>query len=514
MALQLISKDKSIFIQNLLSEINSTIEEIDSSSDIEVIFEENPEYTQFKLVDDTLYFKDMLPSLIDLLGIEDGVRTFINRFNNAFYEILSNYDQVIDLDEQFIIYKKTIIKCVFASKNSLHSHVLLSLHNDNLIQLDERKYNIVSYQTAIGYFVPPKFKFYTEENKDILTLDDMLYTAFKIKNGLKRKEESDLIPYKRSIKNKNLDNLKIMDNISTIFNNSNIQNESKCSKKYFSNKQIINSVYNTLKNKYNYLSKKTIETIEFNLASFIEKLSKDKNKGKYSLEDLLTILSIFYFRYIYIDSNEDNHKNSPGDNLYFAILFNNLSLNRINSTKIMYKQLHNKTNNKTQLHKDIQKLHKDINKLTDKHLYIQFEEDKENEYLNINPSSEVRMFSNIFIHKLFYIEQFYQFELLLTMLSDIDSFVIQNLNYIQNNPSTFITLMNSLNDAMKNFEKDIVNIEKKATTITLENLFYDDLKFLDFSDLPNSHLSLIHSNAIFEKVHLRENHFKIRSSKK
>nr|AQX83020.1 hypothetical protein [Mammaliicoccus sciuri] len=514
MALQLISNNKSKFIQNLLRQINSTTETINSDSTIEVIFEENPEYTQFKLIDDTLYFKDMLPSLIDLLGVEDGVQTFINRFNNAFYEILTTYDQVIDLDEQFISYKITLFDYVFDSKNSLHPHILLSLHNDNLIQLDERKYKIVSYQTEIGYFVPPKFKFYTEENKDILSLEDMLNTAFKIKNGLKRKEESDFVPYKQSIKNKNLDNLKIMDNISTIFNNTDISNESKYSKKYFSNKQIINSVCNTLKNKYNYLNKKTIKTIEVNLASFIEKLSKDKNPGKYSLEDLLTILSIFYFRYLYIDSNEDNHKNSPGDNLYFSLLFNRSPLNRINSTKIMYKQLHNDSNDKIQLHKDIQKLHKDINKLTDKHLYIQFEEGKENEYLNINPSNELRMFSNIFIHKLFYIEQFYQFELLLTTLSDIDSFVLQNLNYIQNNPSTFITFMNSLNDAMKNFEKDTVNIEKKATNITLENLFYDDLKFLDFSDLPNSHLSLIHSNAIFEKVHLRKHYFKINSSKK
>ncbi|PTK09238.1 hypothetical protein BU001_08530, partial [Mammaliicoccus sciuri] len=123
MALQLVSKNKFTFIQNLLSDINSTLEAIDSSLDIEVIFEENPEYIQFKFVDDTLYFKDMLPSLIDLLGVEDGVRTFINRFNNAFYEILSTYDQVIDLDEQFISYKKTIYNNLFASKDSLHSHI-------------------------------------------------------------------------------------------------------------------------------------------------------------------------------------------------------------------------------------------------------------------------------------------------------------------------------------------------------------------------------------------------------
>src|SRR5699024_5459759 len=99
------------------------------------------------------------------------------------------------------------------SKDSLHSHILLSLHNDNLIHLDERNYKIVRYQTSIGYFVSHEFKFYAKENKDILSLENMLNTAFKIKNGLKRKEESDFVPYKQSIKNKNLDNLKIMDNI-------------------------------------------------------------------------------------------------------------------------------------------------------------------------------------------------------------------------------------------------------------------------------------------------------------
>ena len=518
MALQLISKDTSEFIQNLLSEINSTIETIDSFSDIEVVFEDNPEYTQFKLIDSTLYFKNILPSLIDLLGVEDGVWTFINRFNNAFYEILSTYDQVVDLDEQFIIYKKTIFKYVFASKNSLHSHIMLSLHNDNLIQLDERKYKIVRYQTAIGYFVSPEFKFYTKENIDILPLENMLNTAFKIKNGLDRKEESDFVTYKSSIKNKNWETLEIMEDISTTFNKSDIQNKSEYLKKNFSKKQIITSVRITLNNKYGYLSEETIKTIEDKLDSFIDKLSKDNNPGKYSFKDLLTILSIFYFRYLYIDNNNDNNKNAAGNNLYFAMLFNNLKFKKINSTQIMYKELHDESNDKIRLHNDIKTLHKDINKLTDKHLHIEFEESnistENNDYPNMYLSNEVLMFSNIFIHKLFYIEQFYQFELLLTTLSDIDSFVLQNLKYIQNNPSTFITLMNALNDAIKNVEKDIANIEKKPSNITLEKFIYDDLNFLDFSDLPNSHLSFIHSNAIFEKVHLRENYFKINPSKK
>nr|ADM43450.1 hypothetical protein [Staphylococcus cohnii] len=512
MALLLTSKDKSTFIQNLLRQINSSTETINPDSNIEVIFENNPKYTQFKLVDHTLHFKNILPSLIDLLGVEDGVWTFIDRFNNAFYEILSTYDQVIELDEQFIGYKKALFNYVFASKDSLHSHILLSLHNDNLIQLDERNYKIVSYQTAIGYFVPPEFKFYTEENKDILSLEDMLNTAFKIKNGIDRKKESDFVPYKQSIKNKNLDNLKIMDNISTIFNNSDIPNESKYSKKYFSNKQIIASVCNTLENKFGLLNKNTTTPIERKVDSFIEKLSKNNNTGKYSFKDLLTILSIFYFRYLYIDSkNKSKSKNAPCDNLYFDMIFNKSTLKRINSTKIMYKQLHDDSKDKIQLHKDIQKLHKDINKLTDKYLYIQFEEGnkstQDDDYLNRHLINEVRMFSNIFIHKLFYIEQFYQFELLITTLSDIDNFVLQNLNYIQNNPSTFITLLNSLNDLMKNLKNDMVNIKKKAPNNTLENLYYDDLKFLDFSDLPNSHLSLIHSHTIFQKVHLRKNYF-------
>lgn len=518
MALQLISKDTSEFIQNLLSEINSTIETIDSFSDIEVVFEDNPEYTQFKLIDSTLYFKNILPSLIDLLGVEDGVWTFINRFNNAFYEILSTYDQVVDLDEQFIIYKKTIFKYVFASKNSLHSHILLSLHNDNLIQLDERNYKIVSYQTSIGYFVSHVFKFYTKDNKDILPLENMLNTGFIIKNGLERKKQSDLVSFKSSIKDENWENIKIMEDISTTFNKSDIPNKSEYSKKNFSKKQIITSVRITLNNKYGYLNKETIKTIEDKLDSFIDKLSKDKNPGKYSFKDLLTILSIFYFRYLYIDNNNDNNKNAAGNNLYFAMLFNNLKFKKINSTQIMYKELHDESNDKIRLHNDIKTLHKDINKLTDKHLHIEFEEGnistENNDYPNMYLSNEVLMFSNIFIHKLFYIEQFYQFELLLTTLGDIDNYVLKNINYIQNNPSTFITLMNSLDNAMKNWKKDMVNSEKKSTNTTLENLFYEDLKFLDFSDLPNSHLSFIHSNSIFEKVHLRKNYYRTISSKK
>ncbi len=512
MALLLTSKNKSKFIQNLLRQVNSTIETINSDSNIEVIFEDNPKYTQFKLIDHTLHFKNILPSLIDLLGVEDGVWTFIDIFNKAFYEILSTYNQVIDLDEQFIGYKKALFDYVFASKNSLHSHILLSLHNDNFIQLDERNYKMVRYQTTIGYFAAPKFKFYTDENKDILSLEDMLNTAFKIKNGIDRKEESDFVPYKQSIKNKNLDNLKIMDNISTIFNNSDIPNKNDYSKKLFSNKQIVASVCKTLENKFGLLNENTTTSIERKVNSFIEKLSKNNVTGKYSFKDLLTILSIFYFRYFYIDSkNKSKSKNAPADNLYFDMIFNQSTLKRINSTKIMYKQLHDDSNDKIQLHKDIQKLHKDINKLTDKYLYIQFEEvnksTEDDDYLNRHLINEVRMFSNIFIHKLFYIEQFYQFELLITTLSDIDNFVLQNLNYIQNNPSTFITLLNSLNDLMKNLKNNMVNVKIKTPNNTLENLYYDDLKFLDFSDLPNSHLSLIHSHTIFQKVHLRKTTF-------
>ncbi|PTJ42839.1 hypothetical protein BU012_14880, partial [Mammaliicoccus sciuri] len=110
----------------------------------------------------------------------------------------------------------------------------------------------------------------------------MLNTAFKIKNGLDRKEESDFVTYKSSIKNKNWETLEIMEDISTTFNKSDIQNKSEYLKKNFSKKQIITSVRITLNNKYGYLSEETIKTIEDKLDSFIDKLSKDNNPGKYS----------------------------------------------------------------------------------------------------------------------------------------------------------------------------------------------------------------------------------------
>ena len=80
------------------------------------------------------------------------------------------------------------------------------------------------------------------------------------------------------------------------------------------------------------------ELVELNekLDTFIGKLSKDKRRDRYSLSDLLTILSIFYFRYLYIDSNTHaKHKNASGNNSYFALLFNKQELNILKSKKLI-----------------------------------------------------------------------------------------------------------------------------------------------------------------------------------
>ena len=73
---------------------------INYDSNIEVIFEDNPKYTQFRLIDHTLRFKNILPSLTDLFGVEDGVWRFIDIFNKAF---TNNNFLLIKLRKGFLI---------------------------------------------------------------------------------------------------------------------------------------------------------------------------------------------------------------------------------------------------------------------------------------------------------------------------------------------------------------------------------------------------------------------------
>ncbi|HIA6847834.1 TPA: hypothetical protein ACYIV0_002760 [Staphylococcus aureus] len=516
MALQLVSKNRFTFIQNLLSDINSTLEAIDSSSDIEVIFEENPEYTQFKLIDDTLYFKDMLPYLIDLLGVEDGVRTFINRFNNAFYEILTTYDQVIDLDEQFVSYKKTIYKNLFASKDSLHSHILLSLHNDNLIYLDERNYKIVRYQTSIGYFVSYEFKFYTKENKDILSLENMLNTAFTIKSGLEGKDYVYSKPFSSSYSHQEWENLNNIADTSILVNMRMNDKNDELFQIYFTKKQVASSVIQTLLSKFDHIDDDEEVELDEKLNTFIGKLSKDKRRGRYSLSDLLTILSIFYFRYLYIDSkNTNKSKNSQGINSYFATLFNQKELNILKNNSIKYSELLEVAVHKDNLNSDFRQLHNDINDLTKEHLSISYKDYddlyEESDFSNIvDFDDRLNETANLFIHKLFFMDQIPSTEFLISTLNDIYNHICENINFFHTNaPDEILKLSIQLAESTKEWSESIKDSSLKSTlSQTNLNKYNPFPAIYDLKILNSTHLSLINTMNIINKLNLRKKYFK------
>ena len=118
---------------------------------------------------------------MDLLGIEDGVDTFMRGFNEGFYEVLTSFMDASNLDDQFEEYKNAIYTYLFTSKGKLKEHVLLKLHNDNSITLDDTTFKRATVNAIFGYKNDITFKFYDENNSNITSLDNMLNTAFKIK---------------------------------------------------------------------------------------------------------------------------------------------------------------------------------------------------------------------------------------------------------------------------------------------------------------------------------------------
>ncbi|NGG19247.1 hypothetical protein G0V77_11705, partial [Staphylococcus aureus] len=137
MTLKLISKYNSEFMQDIIKQINISLEDIEGSSSIEVEFDNKGNYTRYQFQNNKLYIKNVLSNLIDLLGIEYGVDTFMRGFNEGFYEVLTSFMDASNLDDQFEEYKNAIFTYLFTSKGKLKEHVLLKLHNDGSIALDD-----------------------------------------------------------------------------------------------------------------------------------------------------------------------------------------------------------------------------------------------------------------------------------------------------------------------------------------------------------------------------------------
>ena len=61
MTLKLISKYDSEFIQDIINQINITLENIEDSSTIEVLFDNEGNYTRYQFQNNKLYIKNILP---------------------------------------------------------------------------------------------------------------------------------------------------------------------------------------------------------------------------------------------------------------------------------------------------------------------------------------------------------------------------------------------------------------------------------------------------------------------
>ncbi|WP_230456606.1 hypothetical protein [Staphylococcus equorum] len=518
MTLKLISKYNSEFIQDIINQINITLEDIEDSSTIEVVFDNETNYTRYQFQNDKLHFKNILPKLIELLGVEDGVDTFIRRFNEGFYEVLLSFIDSSNLDEQFEEYKNAIFTYLFTSKGKLKEHILLKLHNDNSITLDNATFKSAVVNAAFGYKNDITFKFYDENNSNITSLDNMLNAAFKIKNGLERKSYDYSKPFSSSYSHQEWENLNNIADISTQISEKLHDKYDDTFQRYFTKEQVVSSVIQTLFSKFKHISDD--EEIELNekLDTFIGKLSKDKRRGIYSLSDLLTILSIFYFRYLYIDSkNTNKNKNSQGINSYFALLFNKQELNILKKQKVNYSELQDFEEQKLKFNADFQQLHNDIDELTENHLHIVFTDDKlgneddKDDFSSFHViDKELINVSNLFIHKLFYMDQLPFMETLISTLSGVYTHICENINFFHTN--TPIEILNLSNQIIKTTEKwsnTITPLHAKNDLTHSKSHKYDlNLFIYDFKISSETHLSLINSMNVIDNLNLRQKYFK------
>lgn len=518
MTLKLISKYNSEFMQDIINQINISLENIEGSSTIEVEFDNEGNYTRYQFQNNKLYIKNILPNLIYLLGIDDGVDTFMRGFNEGFYEVLTRFMYASNLNDQFEEYKNAIFTYLFTPKGKLKEHVLLKLHNDGSIALDDTTFKRATVNATFGYKNDIPFRFYDENNSNITSLDNMLNIAFTIKNGLERKSDDDPKPFSSSYSHQEWENLNNIADFSTQISKKLCDKKDDAFQRYFTKEQVVSSVIQTLFSKFKHISDN--EEVELNkkLDTFIGKLSKDKRRGRYSLSDLLTILSIFYFRYLYIDSNTyAKHKNASGNNSYFALLFNKQELNILKKQEVNYSELQDFEEQKLKFNADFQQLHKDIDELTENHLHIVFtddilgNEDDEGDFSSFHIiDNELINVSNLFIHKLFYMDQLPFMETLIITLSDVYTHICKYMNFFHTN--TPIEILNLSNQIIKTTEKWSNTITplhtKNDLTHSKSNKYDLNLFIYDFKISSETHLSLINSMNVIDNLNLRQKYFK------
>src|SRR5699024_6430434 len=165
--LKLISKYNSEFMQDIINQINISLEDIEGSSTIEVEFDNEGNYTRYQFQNNKLYIKNILPNLIYLLGIDDGVDTCMRGCNGGFYEVLTRFMYASNLDDQFEEYKYAIFTYLFTPKCKLKEHLRLKLLNDGSIALDDTTFERATVNGTFGYNNNIPFRFYDGDNPHI-----------------------------------------------------------------------------------------------------------------------------------------------------------------------------------------------------------------------------------------------------------------------------------------------------------------------------------------------------------
>lgn len=512
--MKLTTSSKYEFFQYVIRVINKPIEEIKNNSDIEIIFDNNPKYTLYDLQNDKLYFKNILPTLIDLLGPQDGVYTFLSKLAKALHEILSKNPNIFELEEQFNHFNKYLFGELFDPENNLSAPALLFLHKDTLINLDRKTLKIVSYRTNIG--VSTNISFYFREGIDLesQSIIEILNNALTIKNGLIH-HDANYSNYFQSTYNEN--ELKEFRNLSlknSVFINSLSDKNNDLNSLVFSKSDIITSTIDTLLNKFkdNFDTEadedQAFKEFQNHMNTFFDTFTKGGTRNKYYLTDLLTILSIFYLRVLYIDSQTDEgNRNSVGRNYYFSLVYHEQYFNRIKKRTAKYEDFQNTSKDKELINSHFKLLHHDIDELTDKHLLIsKYNENSTYDKVNLCDSS-IKSFSNSFIHKLFYMDQSPLFDVLINTLMDINNHVCDNIDFfVSKAPSELINLSNKLIGTTRDWSYNIALTECQKSG-DLSKFTYNKNNFkleshMNASD--KTHISLSSKLQFIESLHFKK----------
>lgn len=518
--MKLVTSNEYEFIQYIMRVINKPIENIKNNSEIEVIFDDNPKYTLYDLQNDKLYFKNILPTLIELLGPQDGVYTFLNKITKALYEILSKNHNILELEDQFNHFNKYLFGELFDSENNLSAPALLFLHKDELIHLDRKTLKIVTYRTNIGGGT--NISFYFREGIDIeaQSIIEILNNALTIKNSLIH-HDTKYLKYFQSTYNKNeLREFMYISLKNSEFSNILYDKNNDLNSLVFSKSDIVASTLDTLLNKFkDKYDNETEEDQAFKkfqnqINTFFDTFTKGGTRNKYYLTDLLTILSIFYLRVLYIDSQTDqSNKNSVGINSYFSLVFHEQYFNRIKKRTAKYEDFQNISIDKMRIDNDFKLLHHDIDELTDKHLLIS-KYNKNSSYDKVDLcDSSIKSFSNTFIHKLFYMDQSPLFDVLINTLMDINNHVCDNIDFfISKAPSELINLSNKLIGITKDWSHNIALAEcQRPGELLNDNYNKNNFKLkTHMKTKDTTHIFLSSKLQFIESLHFKQRYFKKR----